>query len=155
MPTNPPVLAACDSEPIHLLGAIQPLGFLLSVHADWIAARASENVGAYLGVPHDQIIGRPVAACLPADVLHDIRGRLQQSGAAAVVEPLFGRQFKPDGPLFAIAVHRSGDEIVLEFEEASGEECPAPTAVRSIIAQVERHRSPAAVFREAARRFAL
>jgi light-regulated signal transduction histidine kinase (bacteriophytochrome)/CheY-like chemotaxis protein len=151
VPTSPPVLATCDSEPIHLLGAIQPLGFLLSVHADWIAARASENVGAYLGVPHDQIVGRPVAACLPADVLHDIRGRLQQSGAAAVVEPLFDRQLKPGGPLFAVAVHRSGDEIVLEFEETSGQERPAPTAVRSIIAQIERHRSPAAVFREAAR----
>jgi light-regulated signal transduction histidine kinase (bacteriophytochrome)/CheY-like chemotaxis protein len=151
VPTKPPVLATCDSEPIHLLGAIQPIGFLLSVNADWIAARASENVGTYLGVPPDQIIGRPVADCLPADVLHDIRGRLQQSGEAAVVEPIFDRQLKSGGPLFDVAVHRSGDEFVLEFEEASGDECPAPTAVRSIIARVERHRSPAAVFREAAR----
>jgi light-regulated signal transduction histidine kinase (bacteriophytochrome)/CheY-like chemotaxis protein len=151
VPTSPPVLATCDSEPIHLLGAIQPIGFLLAVTSDWIVTRVSENVGAYLDFHHEQIIGRPVAACVPADVLHDIRGRLQQSGEAAVVEPLFGRQLKPGGPLFAVAVHRSGDEIVLEFEEASGEECPAPTAVRSIIARVERHRSPAAVFGEAAR----
>jgi len=151
VPTSPPVLATCDSEPIHLLGAIQPIGFLLSMNADWIVARASENIGAYLGVRHDRIIGRPVAACLPADILHDLRGRLQQSGQAAVVEPLFGWQIKPGGPLFAVAMHRSGDEIVLEFEEASGEACPAPTAVRAIIARVERHRSPAAIFREAAR----
>jgi light-regulated signal transduction histidine kinase (bacteriophytochrome) len=113
VPTSPPVLATCDSEPIHLLGAIQPIGFLLAVTADWIVTRVSENVGAYLDVHHEQIIGRPVAACVPADVLHDIRGRLQQSGEAAVVEPLFGRQLKPGGPLFAVAVHRSGDEIVL------------------------------------------
>ncbi len=151
MPTSPPVLATCDSEPIHLLGAIQPIGFLLSVSAEWITVRASENVGAYLGVPHGQIIGQPAATCLPADVLHDIRGRLQQSGAAAVVEPLFGRQLKAGGPSFGVAIHRSGDEIVLEFEEAAGEACPAPPAVRAILAQVERHRSPAAVFREAAR----
>ncbi len=151
MPTSPPVLATCDSEPIHLLGAIQPIGFLLSVNADWIVARASENVGTHLGVPHDRIIGRPVADYLPADILHDIRGRLQQSGQAAVVEPLFGRQIKPGGPMFAVAVHRSGDEFVLEFEAETGEACPAPTGVRAIIARVERHRSPAAMFREAAR----
>jgi light-regulated signal transduction histidine kinase (bacteriophytochrome) len=146
-----PTLADCDSEPIHLLGAIQPVGFLLSAGADWNVLRASENVGSHLGVPHEQLIGRSVDTCLPADVLHDIRGRLQQAGEAGVVEPLFGRRLRPDGPSFAVAAHRSGDEFVLEFETETGEPCPAPTAVRAIIAQVERHRSLASVYREAAR----
>ena len=145
------VLADCDSEPIHLLGAIQPIGFLLSVDTGWIVARASDNVGAWLGVPHDRIVGQPVAGCLPTDILHDIRGRLQESGGTGIVAPLFGRRLAPDGPLFAVAVHRSGDEIVVEFEQDSGEPCPAPTAMRAIIARVERYRAPAAVFREAAR----
>ena len=30
----PAILTACDREPIHILGAIQPFGFLLSVNAD-------------------------------------------------------------------------------------------------------------------------
>ena len=44
-------LTTCDREPIHLLGAIQSFGFLLSVNADWIVVRASENThSAYLAL---------------------------------------------------------------------------------------------------------
>ena len=34
-------LTNCDREPIHLLGAIQPFGFLIAVStADWTVTRA-------------------------------------------------------------------------------------------------------------------
>lgn len=42
-------LTNCDREPIHLLGAIQPSGFLLALTSDWLVARVSANIGDYLG----------------------------------------------------------------------------------------------------------
>ena len=43
-------LTNCDREPIHLLGAIQPIGFLLVLTADWNVSSASVNVGEFLGI---------------------------------------------------------------------------------------------------------
>lgn len=145
------IVSTCDREPIHLLGAIQPIGFLLSVNADWVVIRASENVQAYLGSPPAKVVGRPVTCFISADLLHDIRGRLQQAGEPGVVEPLFRRQMAAGGPFFAVAVHRAGDELVLEFEETSETPSPSPTAVRGMMARIERHAELPALFREAAR----
>ncbi|WP_343720010.1 hypothetical protein, partial [Achromobacter dolens] len=42
--SHPPVtLANCDSEPIHVPGAIQPLGALLAFDAAGVLRYASEN----------------------------------------------------------------------------------------------------------------
>ena len=49
-------LTNCDREPIHLLGAIQPIGFLLALTLDWIVARASANVGAFLPEVDDVLV---------------------------------------------------------------------------------------------------
>jgi len=143
-------LANCDREPIHLLGAIQPIGFLLSATADWNVIRASENVTFFLGVPHDQVVGQPIEASIAPEVMHDIRGRLQMSAAAGVVERLFAKRLASDGPLFDIAVHQSGREFVLEFELSRGENSPNQASLRAMVARVEHARSDH-IFREAAR----
>src|ERR1700760_255652 len=98
--TNDVSLTDCDREPIHLLGSIQPTGFLLSVSTDWSVLRASANVEAFLGLPPDQVIGLSVNKVLAADLLHDIRGRLQTAAGTGIVERLFGQRLEPDGPLF-------------------------------------------------------
>ncbi|MET1027421.1 MAG: HWE histidine kinase domain-containing protein, partial [Dongiaceae bacterium] len=148
------VLSACDREPVHLLGAIQPFGFLVSVNADWMVVRASENIGAALGVDHADLLGRSSTAFIPEEVLHDIRGRLQLSREAGVVERLLARRLAPEGPLFDIAMHRSGREIVLEFEPSGGESRAALSTLRAMLARVERHQAPEAVYKEATRQIA-
>jgi light-regulated signal transduction histidine kinase (bacteriophytochrome)/ActR/RegA family two-component response regulator len=151
MLSAPASLATCDDEPIHQLGAIQPIGFLLSVDADWMVVRASANAQAYLGTRAGDVIGRQADALIPADLLHDIRGRLQRACELEVAEPLFRRLLAPNGPLFSVAMHRSGDEIVLEFEETGGEPPPSPAVLRGMMDKIARHRDMDAVFREAAR----
>ncbi|MDE1896815.1 MAG: hypothetical protein KGH91_07050, partial [Rhodospirillales bacterium] len=42
-------LSNCDREPIHILGGVQPFGFLLALTPDWVVARVSANIGAFLG----------------------------------------------------------------------------------------------------------
>ena len=45
VPVSTPIdLTNCDREPIHLLGAVQPFGFLIGVSRhSWGVVRASEN----------------------------------------------------------------------------------------------------------------
>ena len=118
-------LTTCDREPIHLPGAIQSFGFLLSVNADWIIVRASENTRPHTGLDPDQLVGQLAERCMDTDVLHDIRGRLQLASAPGVVERLFGRRLTPGGRLFDIAIHQSGLETIMEFEPSEKQEASA------------------------------
>jgi len=144
-------LTSCDAEQIHLLGGIQPIGFLLSVSTDWQILRASANVSHFLGVGPDEIIGIPVDRILAADLLHDIRGRLQTVAGTGIVERLFGQTLKVGGPLFDVAVHISGGETVLEFEPATSSRHAPLSVLRSMLARVEHQTNPQSIYREAAR----
>jgi light-regulated signal transduction histidine kinase (bacteriophytochrome) len=99
--------------------------------------------------PQPKSSGGP--STIAADLLHDIRGRLQTVAGTGIVERLFGQRLKPDGPLFDVAVHISGMETVLEFELSDGR-LPAPLSMlRSMLARVERQTESRSIYREAAR----
>lgn len=95
---------SCESEQIQHLNAIQPDGFLLSVAEDWTVLRASANIGAFLGMAPDRVLGLPVRQLIDGDLVHDIRGCLQ---SAEVVGRLFRRRLISEGAFFDIAAHRS------------------------------------------------
>jgi light-regulated signal transduction histidine kinase (bacteriophytochrome) len=60
--STPPDLTACDREPIHIPGAVQPHGVLLVVRAeDGVVLQASANAAALFGQPLDQVLGVPYA----------------------------------------------------------------------------------------------
>jgi light-regulated signal transduction histidine kinase (bacteriophytochrome)/CheY-like chemotaxis protein len=143
-------LLNCDREPIHLLGAVQRFGFLLSVARDWSVVRASENVQDFLGISADKIVGRPLDAFIDDEQVHDIRSRLQISVGTGIVERLFGKRLRGDGPPFDIAVHQSGREFVLEFEPSCGEAGASLASLRAMIARVERA-APQTMFWEVSR----
>jgi len=145
------LLSACDREPIHILGAIQPFGFLLSINADWMVARASENVEKFIGIGHAQVVGQSAEACLSSALLHDIRTRLQVAGGMGIVERLYGRRLSPGEARFDIAIHQSGREVILEFEPSSGEPAAPLAVLRTMALRVERQTTLAAVYREVAR----
>jgi light-regulated signal transduction histidine kinase (bacteriophytochrome) len=147
----PAILTACDREPIHILGAIQPFGFLLSVNADWMVARGSENVEKFIGMAHAEVVGQSAEACLSTRLLHDIRSRLQVAGGMGIVERLYGQRLTPSGSRFDVAIHQSGREVILEFEPSSGEPTAPLAVVRTMAMRVERQTTLAAVYREVAR----
>ena len=103
---DPAALASCENEPIHLLGAIQSIGFLLSISADWLVLRASANAPTFLGIT-GEIVGQPARNFLSADLLHDIRGRLQIAAGTGIVERLFGQRLVAGSPRYDVAVHVS------------------------------------------------
>ncbi len=112
-------LSTCDTEPIHLLGAVQPHGVLLALDADLVVVMTSVNTGAMLGVEVSRVIGRGIA---------EVVG----SGLAALVALRVAEDFPGDpmvvvldrvrGGVLAgrevdVRVHASGSRVVVEIEE--------------------------------------
>ena len=109
-------LTTCDREPIHQLGCVQPMGFLLSISADWSVSRASENVLQFLGRPFDDMLGAPLRDFMNAEALHLIRNLVTVLRGKDAVERSFGVQLQNDGPLFDVAVQMMGTNIIIECE---------------------------------------
>jgi light-regulated signal transduction histidine kinase (bacteriophytochrome) len=114
--TDQPDLTICDREPIHLLGAIQSFGFLLSVSADWIVSRASENLADHLGIAWDAAIGQPLETVVSQQAVHDLRNRIAYLQGEDSVERLLRIRLKPDLPEYDVAIHFSQSMIVIEGE---------------------------------------
>ncbi|KOP67358.1 phytochrome Cph1 [Bacillus sp. FJAT-18019] len=119
-------LTNCEKEPIHIPGMIQPHGVLLSVFQDdnKSVAQCSRNTEDLLGIPPDELLGRP---------LEFLFGGEQ-------VALVFGAEFKED-PLklhyvdlrievrgeprpFCGILHESEGMVILELEPVFAEEGP-------------------------------
>ena len=105
-------LAACEREPIHIPGAIQPHGALLVLDpADLAIVQGSANAEALLGLP-----GLSAAASLPdtgVDLAAELRAWLDAG------EPGFLRHVRLPGGPFYVSAHNSAGGVLLEFESAT------------------------------------
>jgi light-regulated signal transduction histidine kinase (bacteriophytochrome)/CheY-like chemotaxis protein len=145
-------LTNCDREPIHIPGSIQPIGFLLALTQDWMVARASGNIDRFVDCSAEALIGRPVTECISPSALHAMRNRLAILRGADAVERLFRTPVQDGGGPFDIALHLSGDEIIVEAEPSGEEEqSDASNTIRSMVARLDQHEDMAAFLREGAR----
>lgn len=144
-------LTNCDREPIHILGAIQPIGFLLALTADWMIARASANTIDFLGLAPADLFGKPLQQVFSARAVHDLRNRAAMLRVSDAVERLFDCAIVDDGPAFDIALHFSNGQVVIEAEPAAGEHGDASGMVRSMISRLDQCADFASFYREGAR----
>lgn len=144
-------LTNCDREPIHILGAIQPIGFLIALTADWIVARASANTAQFIDREPADLFGLPLDKVFSPKAVHDLRNRSAMLRGPDAVERLFDCPILGTDRLFDIAIHYSGGQVVIEAEPASGEHGDATGMVRSMIARLDQTADFAAFFREGAR----
>lgn len=144
-------LTNCDREPIHILGSIQPIGFLVALTADWIVARASANIAEFIGRSPQDMIGKPLRDFFPDEAVHELRNRTAMLRGPDAVERLFDCEIVPGAQSFDIAVHFSGGQVVIEAEPASGEHGDATGMVRSMITRLDQCPDSASFFREGAR----
>jgi light-regulated signal transduction histidine kinase (bacteriophytochrome)/CheY-like chemotaxis protein len=146
-------LTNCDREPIHLLGAVQPFGFLVAVDStSWTVLRASRNAAEWMAVGPGELLDRPLERFFSHDALHLIRGHLQtavftNTAARAFAVPLFtGR------PPFDIAVHLVDETIVIECEPCLDEQgMNSGALVRAMIARLQQTSDLRTFYRVAAR----
>jgi chemotaxis family two-component system sensor kinase Cph1 len=114
-------LTACDREPIHLLGTLQPHGFLLAVQGPELRiVQASQNVPDRPGRPGADVIGRSLIEVLPeiAGALADAPAAQPEGEGARYLRTL--DLDTAAGPRrYDLAVHRSGPLTVVELEEAA------------------------------------
>ena len=131
-------LTNCDREPIHLLGAIQPIGFLVSVSTDWLISRVSANINEFFDVVIGDIIGQPSTALFSPDAIHSMRNRLALLRGADAIERLFRCSLIEGGRPFDIALHNSGSNVIIEGEPSTEQNYGDATGtVRGMIARLD------------------
>ena len=130
-------LTSCDREPIHVIGAVQPFGFLIAVSPDWIVVRASQNAAAWLGHGEGDLLGLPLAEIIDGEAIHLIRGHLQTLRGPDAVDRIFGAVLQPGGAPFDVTLHVSGGSIVIEAERSESEHLSAGNLVRSMVGRLQ------------------
>src|SRR3569623_869456 len=123
-------LTNCDREPIHIPGAIQPVGFLVALSREWIVTRVSANSAEFVGLAPEAIIGRPVTDVFTPTAIHNLRNRLAMLRGPDAVERLFGASLTENGTPRDCAIHMSGDEVVIEADPSSEDQGAETGVVR-------------------------
>jgi light-regulated signal transduction histidine kinase (bacteriophytochrome) len=144
-------LTNCDREPIHVLGIIQPFGYLIAVTADWLVSRVSANIADLTGQAPDAMLGRPLNAFLSEDSIHAIRNRLTMLRGPDAVERLFAQTLADGGATYDIAVHMASGLTVIEIEPASADDIEAAALVRAMVSRLTQTDQMTAFLREGAR----
>lgn len=144
-------LSNCDREPIHVLGAVQPFGFLIALTADWLVARVSANSGDFIGLTPDQMLGQPISAVFRGEAIHSLRNRITLLRGPDAVERIFSLTLIDGVAPFDVAVHFSGSLVVIEAEPASHDEMEASSMVRSMVARLAQADGMTAFLRDGAR----
>ncbi len=128
-------ITACDREPIHIPGSIQPHGVMIV--AETASLTCVGEAGDVVGFLGAETRGRPIAEVIgPAHA-----ARLGELDTVRVL--VLGRQDTARGPLNAIA-YRSGDYTVVEFdraEEAAVETVPFLVSLDAASSRFERSAS--------------
>src|SRR5215468_1564174 len=109
-------LTNCDREPIHVPGSVQPFGFLLALLSDFTVCIASENVSAFLGFEHSELMQRPITEVFSESAVKAIRTRVDYLAGPDAVERMFWVQLQDAGKRFDVAIHFSGPYLVIEAE---------------------------------------
>jgi light-regulated signal transduction histidine kinase (bacteriophytochrome) len=122
------LIKACEDEPIHIPGSIQPYGLMLAAEREKRAIVAvAGNVETRLGVVDWQ--GRPLAHILGEGLDGKVTALLESNGAPGYLGLLRTRS----GEMLDVSAYLSGDIIVVELEPAS----PNPAPASELLNQLE------------------
>ncbi len=146
-------LTNCDREPIHLLGAVQPFGFLIAVSTpDWFVQRVSSNVAAWLKVAPAEMLGRSLLNFMQPEAIHTLRNQLHIVNMTGAAARLFGIQIDESPRRFDLAVHMMDALVVIECEPSVVDNTVNASAlVRGMMNRVQGMRDPRTLSRVAAR----
>ncbi len=133
MPENqteatPPAITAsnvdisnCDREQIHLVNAIQPHGALLVLEEPSLhIVQASANIGSFLGLPAESLLGHTIDALLGKANTDKLRTILAEHDLTNILDRLMTLPKLPHlDQWFNVFGNRTDGFLVLEFERAS------------------------------------
>ncbi|MEN3971711.1 HWE histidine kinase domain-containing protein [Sphingomicrobium sp. XHP0235] len=150
---GPVDLTNCDREPIHQLGAIQPIGFLLALSLDWQVMRHSANIREFLPHVPDDLLGVRVADFFSGEAIHSLRNRLALLRGPDAIERVFNMTLSDKvDTKFDVAVHMIDNQVILEAEPAKEKDYGDATGtVRSMVGRLDGHEEMARFFNEGVR----
>lgn len=110
-------LSACDQEPIHIPGSIQPHGLLFVLQDPGLTiVQVSANVQALLGLPPQQVLGKPIEGLLNVSRREALRAWLADAHINRA-NPLQVSLGLASGVLvFDAVVHRAEQGLILELD---------------------------------------
>lgn len=144
-------LTNCDREPIHVLGTVQPFGFLMALNSDWVVERVSENVAEHFGRPPKDLLGRSALELFDKRAMHTLRNMTAMLRGADSVERGRIDRLTPSGGAIEVAMHFAGDLLVIEGEPSTDARTDASSLVRAMAAQVRAAPTLEAFLEEATR----
>ena len=109
-------LTSCDREPIQHINAIQPIGFLIAVSSNWQIKRVSANIADFIGRPVNMMLQTSLNDVFQPAAIHTIRNRLSLLFGADTIERSFAVQLQENGVSYDLAIHKSGEMIIIEAE---------------------------------------
>lgn len=141
-----------EEEPTGV-AAIQPIGFLVTLSNDWRISRVSANIADYVGASPGALLGQPVTTLFSPTAIHSLRNRLALLRGPDAVERLFGIPLTGAPAHYDVAVHMSGDQVMIEAEPNHDHhhDRESTGTVRAMIASLGEVPVLAAFFNDAAR----
>lgn len=116
---NRPVdLTSCDSEPIHRIGAIQPIGVLIAADSATMTIDfASANTQETFGRECHAVLGMPLAALLGEANCRALQARSLKPTMPDLLRPWFLSVARPDGTSADLEcyTHAHDGQLILEF----------------------------------------
>ncbi|QNF34305.1 GAF domain-containing protein [Adhaeribacter swui] len=104
-------LSNCDTEPIYIIGRIQPHGFLLVLDAvTHVIEQTSTNTADFLNFSPESLLNQPLADLLSNEEYQHLHDILLQE------QPVNPQLLSWQGNLFFGFIHTSGNKIILEGE---------------------------------------
>ena len=139
-------LAACAREPIHLSGAIQPHGYMISCALpDWTIRHVSANIEAITGTAPDEMLRQSLREFFTSDLLDPIAETIGFSEPGAPPQRAAVGNIGPMAQLCDISVHVADGLVHLELEaqpqNSAAERSPTVVA-QSMISRVAVHEDP-------------
>jgi light-regulated signal transduction histidine kinase (bacteriophytochrome) len=112
---------ACARESIHLSGAIQPHGYLLSCSiGDWVVRHASANVEALFELPAQLLVGRDLREFITSDVLDPVASLVALLEPDAPPQRAGAANIGVAAQMCDVGVHVAGGLAHLELEPRAG-----------------------------------
>lgn len=131
MPPEAVTVADCAREPIHLSGAIQPHGYLVSCQAsDWTIRHVSANADVLFGLAPDALVGETLREHVVAEVLAAIADTVGFLDAGATAQRVGTANLGVHGILCDVSVHVADGLVHIEAEPLPqfGAQPATPTA---------------------------
>lgn len=132
-------METCASEPVHIPGSIQPMGYLLACDfQEGVVRQASENCSELFGKDINKILGQTVPSLLGTQIWHNLNN-IRAQGTFAAARQFVGTWHAKDDE-YAIHVSKGGDRFVVEVEKMEPTEVTATDTAQQqalLISQIE------------------